>query len=176
MRIISGKYKGRRITPPANITARPTTDFAKESLFNWLGNKIDFEDISVLDLFAGTGSISLEFISRGAKSVIAVDMANTQLDFMRRTAVQMDIKNWAITRADVMQYIKRCTLSFDVIFADPPYQMPELPELPQLIMERQLLKPDGLLIVEHPKQYDFTQHPNFHEHRNYGNVNFSLFV
>lgn len=175
MRIISGKYKGRRLLPPSNITARPTTDFAKESLFNLLTNRVNFEEIRVLDLFAGTGSISLEFLSRGARSVTSVEMASLQLEFMRKTAKQLNINNWLVTRSDVFQYIKRCNIQFDVVFADPPYQMPELPDLPEILFENNIITAGGMFILEHPKQYDFSSKPCFAEHRKYGNVNFTFF-
>lgn len=176
MRIVSGKYKGRHFYPPANITARPTTDFAKESLFNVLNNRIDFEDITVLDLFAGTGSIGLECISRGARSVIAVEMAATQLNFIRKICGELHIGNLMTVRGDVFKYIASCGLHFDFVFADPPYQLPELSLVPDRVFEHGLLKPDGIFVLEHSDKQQFTGHPHFLEHRRYGSVNFSLFA
>lgn len=175
MRIISGKFKGRRITPPQNITARPTTDFAKESLFNLLNNRIDLEDIDVLDLFSGTGSISLECVSRGAREVIAIEMAQRQADFIRKTCTQLNISNIRLLRTDVFHFLESCKIQFDFIFADPPYDLPALPTLPQIIFERGLLKEEGVFVLEHPEKYDFSEHPHFSDHRNYGSVNFTFF-
>ncbi|MGN1248279.1 MAG: 16S rRNA (guanine(966)-N(2))-methyltransferase RsmD [Paludibacteraceae bacterium] len=175
MRIISGQFRGRRLAPPKNITARPTTDFAKESLFNLLNNRIDFEGADMLDLFAGTGSIGLEFVSRGARSVTAVELAHTQQNFIISTCKQLGIHNLTVVRSDVFKYLNACALQFDFIFADPPYALPELPLLPNYIFEKQLLKADGYFVLEHGKTYDFSQHPHFIEHRTYGSVHFSFF-
>ncbi len=175
MRIISGKFKGKRITPPQNITARPTTDFAKESLFNLLNNRIELEDADVLDLFSGTGSISLECISRGAREVIAIEMAQRQADFIRKTIAQLNISNLRLLRTDVFRFLGSCKIQFDFIFADPPYDLPTLPTLPQIIFERGLLKEDGIFVLEHPEKYNFSEHPHFCDHRNYGSVNFTFF-
>lgn len=176
MRIISGTYGGRRLMPPKNITARPTTDFAKESLFNLLANRIDFEGSEMLDLFAGTGGIGLEFVSRGAKEVTAVELAHTQQNFIISICKQLGIKNLTVIRGDVFKYITTCHLQFDFIFADPPYALDTLPTLPDLIFDRQLLRPDGLFVLEHGKDYDFTTHPRFADHRTYGSVNFTFFA
>ena len=135
MRIISGTYKGRRISPPKNISARPTTDFAKESLFNLLNNRMDFEGIDMLDLFAGTGSIGLEFISRGARDVIAVEMAHTQQNFIIQTCKLLKIKNLNLIRGDVFKFINSCKMQFDFIYADPPYDLPQLSKIPDLIFK-----------------------------------------
>lgn len=175
MRIISGKYKGRRINPPNNITARPTTDFAKESLFNLLANRIDFEGIDMLDLFAGTGGIGIEFISRGAREVIAVEKAHTQQNFIISTSKLLDIQQLNVVRGDVFRYLNTCRLQFDFIFADPPYALPELPKLPDLIFEKELLRKEGWFVLEHSDKNDFHLHPHFVEHRQYGSVNFSFF-
>ena len=175
MRIISGKYRGRRLSPPKNITARPTTDFAKESLFNLLNNRMDFEDIDVLDLFAGTGSIGLEFVSRGAREVTAVELAHTQQNFIISACKQLGITNLTVIRGDVFRFINACRLQFDFIYADPPYALDRLPELPDLIFEHDLLKPDGLFVLEHSKNDNFQSHPHFVEQRTYGSVNFSFF-
>ena len=175
MRIISGTYKGRHINPPKNITARPTTDFAKESLFNLLTNRIDYEDCSVLDLFSGTGSISFEFVSRGVRDVIAVELAHTQQNFIIATSKALGIRNLTVIRADVFKYLRSCAIKFDIIFADPPYTLDNIPEIPDIIFENQLLTDNGWLILEHSANNDFTSHPHFVEHRVYGNVNFSFF-
>ncbi len=175
MRIISGTYKGRHFNPPKNITARPTTDFAKESLFNLLQNRMDFQDIDCLDLFAGTGSISLELCSRGARDVIAVEMAHTQQNFIITTSKQLGIKTLNLVRGDALKYINSCRIQFDFIFADPPYALEALPTLPDLIFEKGLLKEDGWFVLEHSSNNDFSKHPHFVEHRQYGSVNFSFF-
>lgn len=175
MRIISGQFRGRRLTPPNNITARPTTDFAKESLFNLLGNRMDFEGCDMLDLFAGTGGIGLEFVSRGARSVTAVEMAHTQQNFIISTCKQLGVRNLTVVRGDVFKYLNACTLRFDFVFADPPYALAELPTLPSWIFEKEVLKDGGWFVLEHGKDYDFSQHPRFAEHRAYGNVHFTFF-
>ena len=160
--------------PPKNITARPTTDFAKESLFNLLVNRMDIEGADVLDLFAGTGSIGIECISRGAREVTAVELAHTQQNFIISTCKSLDIRNLHVIRGDVFKYLKSCSIRYDLIFADPPYALDELPTLPELIVP-QLLKPNGLFVLEHGDQYDFSGHPNFIELRTYGSVHFSFF-
>lgn len=175
MRIISGKYKGRRISAPSNITARPTTDFAKEGLFNLLNNRIDFEGIDVLDLFAGTGSISIEFVSRDCKSVITIEQNDRHCNFIRKVCSELKIDNLSLLKMDVFKFISSCRTQFDMIFADPPYELDKLPEIPDLIFKQNLLKHDGLLVLEHSAKQSFINHPNFVDHRNYGNVNFSFF-
>lgn len=175
MRIISGKYKGRRIVPPTKITARPTTDFAKESLFNLMENRMSMENMDVLDLFAGTGSISLECVSRGARQVISVEKAHTQQNFIISTCKSLGINNLTLVRDDVFRYIKTCQRQFDFIFADPPYQLETLATLPDLVFENGLLGSNGWFVLEHSAQNDFSGHPHFESHRVYGNVNFSFF-
>ncbi len=175
MRIISGLYKGRRISVPANIKARPTTDFAKEGLFNLLNNRMDFEDIDVLDLFAGTGSIGIEFVSRGCRSVIAIENYETQYAFIRKVCTQLKISNLQLLKMDVFKFIGSSNLTFDFIFADPPYELPILEQIPDLIFKNELLKSDGLFVLEHSSKNDFSQHPQYLDHRAYGNVNFSFF-
>ena len=176
MRIISGTYGGRRLMPPKNITARPTTDFAKESLFNLLTNRMDFDGVDMLDMFAGTGGIGLEFVSRGAREVTAVEMAHTQQNFIISTCKQLGITNLRVVRGDVFKYIAACHLQFDFIFADPPYALPALPTLPDLIFNANLLKENGIFVLEHSKSNDFTTHSHFVECRTYGSVNFSFFA
>ena len=175
MRIISGIFKGRRIFPPRNITARPTTDFAKESLFNLLNNRMDLEDIDVLDLFAGTGGISIECVSRGCREAVSVELAQRQADFIRKITNELKIKNLTLIRGDVFKYVASTKKQFDFIYADPPYDLPTLETIPDLIFEHELLKEDGLFILEHSAKNDFSTHPHFVEHRKYGNVNFSFF-
>lgn len=175
MRIISGKYHGRHILPPHTIKARPTTDFAKEALFNLLANRIDFEEIDVLDLFAGTGGISYEFISRGAKSATCVELANQQQNFIIKTCKELGISNLTVVRGDVFKYIKNTDLQFDFIYADPPYALEQLPQIPDLIFSKGLLRKGGLMVLEHSAANNFQDHPNFIEHRSYGSVNFSFF-
>ena len=160
--------------PPKNITARPTTDFAKESLFNLLTNRMDLEGADVLDLFAGTGSISLECVSRGAREVTAVELAHTQQNFIIATSKSLGINNLHLIRGDVFRYLKACSIRYDLIFADPPYALEELPTLPSLIVPA-LLKPGGLFELEHGDQYDFSGHPHFLDLRTYGSVHFSFF-
>ena len=175
MRIISGTFKGRRIAPPKNITARPTTDFAKESLFNLLTNRMDFEDVDMLDLFAGTGGIGIEFISRGAREVTAVEMAHTQQNFIISCCKQLGIRNLHLIRGDVFKFVKACHVQYDFIYADPPYDLPQLATLPDLIFEQEILKEDGYFVLEHSKNNDFSDHPHFVEMRSYGSVHFSFF-
>ena len=161
--------------PPKNITARPTTDFAKESLFNLLQNRMDFEGVDMLDLFAGTGSIGLEFISRGAREVTAVEMAHTQHNFIISTCKLLGIHNLQVIRGDVFRFIANCPAKFDFIYADPPYQLEQLASIPDRVFEHNMLKEGGLFVLEHSKANDFSDHPHFQEHRKYGNVNFTFF-
>lgn len=174
MRIISGTYRGRRLVPPKNITARPTTDFAKESLFNLLNNRIDFEDAEMLDLFAGTGGIGLEFISRGAREVTSVEMAHTQQNFIIQTCKQLRITNLRLIRGDAFKFIRACKVQYDFIYADPPYALTNLAELPDLVLP--LLKENALFVLEHGKDHDFSTHPHHQQTRVYGSVHFSFFA
>jgi 16S rRNA (guanine(966)-N(2))-methyltransferase RsmD len=175
MRIISGKYKGRRLSPPKNFTARPTTDFAKESLFNILNNRIDFEGIDVLDLFAGTGGIGIEFVSRGCNSVISIEQNDRHCAFIRKMCDELKITNLSLLKTDVFKFINSCHTQFDMIFADPPYQLENIAEIPDLIFSHKLLKTDGFFVLEHSDKNNFELHSNFVEHRHYGSVNFSFF-
>lgn len=175
MRIVSGKFKGIRFEPPRNITARPTTDFAKENLFNTLGNLIDFEGIRVLDLFAGTGSISYEFVSRGAASVTAIEMSLTQIDFIKKTSAKLKIDNLYVYRSDVFKFVAGSRDRYDVIFADPPYRMSNVEELLGAVLGNGLLEADGIFILEHNRDHSFTDHRQLIDCRKYGNVHFSLF-
>ena len=177
MRIITGKYKGRHFDIPRSFKARPTTDFAKENIFNVLTQYIDFDGAEALDLFSGTGSISLELLSRGCEHVVSVEMDRDHHRFIQECSKKLSIPNsqFSILRGDVFRFLKSCKLQFDFIFADPPYALKELPTIPDLILEKQLLKEDGIFVFEHGKDYNFSQHPHFVEHRQYGSVNFTLF-
>ena len=191
MRIITGKYKGRHFDIPRSFKARPTTDFAKENIFNVLTQYIDFEGAEALDLFSGTGSITLELLSRGCSRMVSVELDRDHhrfiCDCLNKLMSQGDgscvtseisQKNRPpVTplRADVFRYIKSCKQQFDFIFADPPYALKELPTIPSLIFERGLLKDGGIFVFEHGKDNDFSHDPHFVEHRSYGSVNFSIF-
>lgn len=175
MRIISGKYKGRHFDIPRNFKARPTTDFAKENLFNILCNIMDFEEADALDLFSGTGSISLELLSRGCASVTSVELEPLHFTHLRKSASALNDDNWRLVRDDVFRYIRRCTASYDFIFADPPYALKELKDIPQLVLESNILKEGGLFIFEHGKDNDFSDNPHFFRHVAYGSVNFTFF-
>lgn len=175
MRVITGLYKGRHFDVPRSFKARPTTDFAKENIFNVVKGYIDLEDTMALDLFAGTGSISLELLSRGCAEVVSVEMDRDHARFIAQCIEKIKAENDILIRGDVFRFIKKCKRKFDFIFADPPYALKELGTIPDLILSNDLLKEGGLLVFEHGKQNDFSQHPRFVEHRSYGSVNFSLF-
>jgi 16S rRNA (guanine(966)-N(2))-methyltransferase RsmD len=175
VRIVSGIFKGKQIRPPRNFKARPTTDFAKESLFNVLANHYDFEELDVLDLFSGTGSIAYEFASRGARSVVAVEWTQDHYRFIRDTCRVLQMEQITPLRADVFRYLNKPYQSFDVIFADPPYDHPRLEKLPDLVLSSNILAEGGIFILEHPGSFDFSAHAGFNQHRKYGGVNFSLF-
>lgn len=175
MRIITGTYKGRHFDIPRSFKARPTTDFAKENIFNVMNGYIDLDGATALDLFAGTGSISLELLSRGCRQVVSVEMDRDHASFIRQCVQKLNCKNHILIRGDVFRFLKSCHQQFDIIFADPPYALPSLVEIPDLVFHHDLLKPDGLFVFEHGKQNEFARHPNYVEHRAYGSVNFSLF-
>jgi 16S rRNA (guanine966-N2)-methyltransferase len=175
MRIITGKFRGRQIHPPSNLPVRPTTDFAKESLFNILNNLVDIESLNVLDLFAGTGSISYEFFSRGSELVTAIDIDPHCVAFINKTALSMNAENLEAVREDVFQFLKHPFGVYDLVYADPPYDMDGIDLLPDLVLGKGILKKEGLFILEHSRGDDFSQHPGFDQHRKYGNVNFSFF-
>ena len=176
MRIISGTLKGRRLNPPANLPVRPTTDMAREGLFNILNNYVDYEDCSVMDLFAGTGAMSVEFVSRGVREVTAVDINNACTDYIKLEAQRLELRNLRVVRADVFDLLTRANRKFDLVFADPPYAIEGLETLPDLVFSHQLLTEDGIFILEHPREYSFEEHPHFWQHRNYGKVNFTFFA
>ncbi|MBR3433966.1 MAG: RsmD family RNA methyltransferase [Bacteroidaceae bacterium] len=176
MRVITGKYKGRHFDVPRTFKARPTTDFAKENLFNVLKGYIDFdEEPTALDLFSGTGSITLELLSRGCSRVVSVEADSLHYSFICSFVEKLQDLNAFPVRADVFRFLSRCHEQFDFIFADPPYALPQLEQLPDIILSHQLLREDGLFVLEHGKTQDFTQHPRFVDHRAYGSVNFSFF-
>ncbi len=174
MRIIRGKYGRRRFDVPTNITARPTTDFARENIFNVIENMIDIEGIDALDLFAGTGAITLELLSREAASVTAVEKASTQYRFIEKTAATLGI-DFIICDHHVPDDPARPG-SFDFVFADPPYDMPRFDEVAPAVLNSGVLRPGGLFILEHSRTRDYSSLPGFHSHRVYGSVNFSIFV
>lgn len=176
MRIIAGTLKGRRLNPPANLPVRPTTDMARESFFNILNNYVEYEECSVMDLFAGTGAMSIEFVSRGVREVTAVDINNACTEYIKSESQRLDLRNLRVVRADVFDLLKRANRKFDIVFADPPYAIEGLDKLPDLVFEHQLLKDDGIFILEHPREYSFEEHPHFWQHRNYGKVNFTFFA
>jgi len=175
MRIISGVYKGRTIHAPKKLPVRPTTDFAKESLFNILNNKIDFENLKVLDLFCGTGNITYEFVSRGSNDITCIDLNYDCCNFIKKTLQELNFGGARVIKMNVFSFLKNDLSKYDLIFADPPYDLEEMKSIPDIVFEKKLLKEDGILIVEHGEYTDFTAHTNFKEHRKYGNVNFSFF-
>lgn len=175
MRIITGQYKGRHFDIPRTFKARPTTDFAKENIFNVLNGYIDFDGSAALDLFAGTGSISLEMLSRGCAPVVSVEADRDHAAFIAQCMKRIGTKDNVLIRGDVFRFLKKCHEQFYFIFADPPYALENLATLPGLVLGNDLLKPDGIFVLEHGKDYDFSNEPRFLEHRSYGSVNFSLF-
>ena len=175
MRIVGGKYKGRIFRPNKKFAARPTTDMAKEALFNILENRYDLSNKSVLDLFAGTGSIGYEFVSRGCTEVTLVEKNYNHYRFIQEVLIALDIENARPLKADVFKALPRFSYQFDIIFADPPFDLPEFKNVPEAVFAANVLKENGLFILEHPKEFNFSNHPNFKEIRKYGKVNFSFF-
>lgn len=176
MRIISGKNRGRHIVAPENLPVRPTTDLGKESLFNILNNYFFLDQVKVLDLFAGTGNLTYEFASRGAISVISVDVDQRCTNFIRKTLTALKYDNVAVIRQDAFAYTAGCRQKFDIIFADPPYQLEGIEKIVENVFNNELLNPDGWLVLEHSIEHDFSDHPQFYEHRKYGKLNFTFFV
>lgn len=174
MRIIQGEHKGKQLRAPKNLPVRPTTDAAKEALFNILNNHYYFDEISVLDLFSGTGNISYEFAARGAVSVTAVDQNIQCIKFIRKTSESLDF-HIDIFKDDCLQFAKRAYNKWDIVFADPPYDYDKYPELIETILIKELVKEGGMLIIEHDNQRSFQDHPHFTEMRKYGKVHFSFF-
>ena len=167
-------HKGRHIPVRKNFPSRPTTDFAKENLFNILNNRFHFEDLHVLDLFAGTGSISYEFASRGA-TVTAVEINYKSVQFIRETLETLRMDKVSIVKADAFRFLNKTQSAYDIIFADPPYQLKDIQVIPDMLFERDLLKKDGWFILEHSDQITFSSHPKLRESRSYGSVNFAIF-
>ena len=177
MRIISGIYGRRRFDVPSSFSARPTTDFAKENIFNVISNLVDFAGMDALDLFAGTGSISFELISRGCRKVTAVEKNGLHASFIAKVAKELKTDALDLVRGDVFRYLSSAPKGgFDFIFADPPYKLPELPDVPKLVIEHDLLREGGIFVMEHSSANDFSSLPYFHQHRAYGSVNFSVFI
>jgi len=174
MRIISGKNKGRKIYPPKNFKARPTTDMAKESLFNILVNNYDFTKLSVLDLFSGSGSISYEFASRGCENITAVENDFNNAAFIKKISTNLNY-SIKVTKADVFKFLKYNKNKFDIIFADPPYDMNNINTIPEIILSNGILNPNGCLILECNGKIDFSQIPEFKNYRKYGKVHFAFF-
>lgn len=175
MRIIGGKHGGLRLNPPGNLPVRPTTDIAKEALFNILDNKIDFEAADCLDLFAGTGNVSYELSSRGAPTVLAVDIHFKCVQYIQQTAEKMKMDGLKARKADVLKFISKPSGTYDFIFADPPYDLPTLPQLANNILASGLLKEDGLLVIEHPSTRQLEDAEGFQETRKYGYSSFSFY-
>ncbi|MBL7750194.1 MAG: RsmD family RNA methyltransferase [Chitinophagaceae bacterium] len=177
MRIISGTLGGRRIQPPANMPhTRPTTDIAREGLFNILQNNIDLEGIRTLDLFGGTGCISYELASRGASSLTVVEKDPKMFAFIQKTAAELKLPNLKVVRMDVFKYMDQCAERFDLIFAGPPYALGEIDLLPDRVFEKKLLQPKGWFILEHTPRNSYKDHPWFKAERNYGTTLFSIFI
>ncbi|MET0464959.1 MAG: RsmD family RNA methyltransferase [Chitinophagaceae bacterium] len=177
MRIIAGEHGGRKINPPAKMPyTRPTTDIAKEGLFNTLQHKLDIEELTTLDLFGGTGSISYELASRGAQQLTIVEKDHAMFDFIKKTAESLHIDNMKLVKMDVFKFIEQCTEKFDFIFAGPPYALTTIDELPKQIAEKQLLKPGGWFVLEHTPRNDYKTFPLYKMEKNYGTTIFSFFV
>jgi 16S rRNA (guanine(966)-N(2))-methyltransferase RsmD len=175
MRIIGGKYKGRIFHPGKKFTARPTTDIAKEALFNILANHHDLSEMKVLDLFSGTGSIGYEFISRGAMEVTFVEKNTKHVRFINEVIQKLEFTNARVFRDDVFRFLKNPREKYDIVFADPPFDLPYLNEIPEAIFNSEVLTGNGLLILEHPKSFNFSGNSHFKQLRAYGKVNFSFF-
>ncbi len=177
MRIVGGTFGGRRFNPPAKIPARPTTEVAKEGLFNMLNNMIDFEGIKTLDLFGGTGSISYELASRGALDLTLVERDLTTIDFIKKTSKELGIENQLqIIRGEVFKFMKQCTEQYNFIFAGPPYALLNIDDIPMLVFEKKLLLPGGIFVHEHTPRNDYQGHPNFTRMKNYGTTVFTFFT
>ena len=175
MRIIGGRLKGKTILPPAGYKARPTTDFAREGLFNVLDNEYEFEDLKVLDLFGGTGAIAFEFASRGAARVYCVEMARENASFIKTEAQRLGLANVTMVRDNVFDFLPICREKFDIIFADPPYALEGLETLPDQVFAQDILHPGCYFILEHGGEHSFREHPRFKKEKVYGRVHFSFF-
>lgn len=175
MRIIGGSLRGKTINPPANYAARPTTDFAKEGLFNTLANELEFESVSMLDLFSGTGSISFEAASRGCSDIIAVEMNPANARFIKQAAASLKLDGMQVVHHNVFDFLNICTRKFDLVFADPPYAIDNLKGIPEKVFNAGILNDGALLVLEHPGTFNFADAPHFVKERKYGNVHFSYF-
>jgi len=175
MRVIGGRYRNRRLHPPPGIEARPTTDFAKEGLFNALHHSVPLEGIRVLDLFAGTGNISLEFLSRGADEVVSVESDRRLFDFMQRLSRELGESRWRMVRGDAFTFLNTQRGIYDIVFADPPFAMEGIDRIPTLVRQAGLLGTDGLLILEHMDKVKLSHLPGFLRQRSYGLIQFSFF-
>jgi 16S rRNA (guanine966-N2)-methyltransferase len=176
MRIVSGSHRGRHIITPAGLPVHPTTDMAKTALFNILNSYFDLEKLRVLDLFAGTGNISFEFASRGSLSVTSVDVNSQCTAFIKSFAEKLNFNQIDVVNYDVFKFLEKTIDTYDIIFADPPYNMEGIVKIPNYVFEKNLLNKEGWLIIEHSKRNSFESHPNFYQHRNYGKVNFSILI
>jgi 16S rRNA (guanine966-N2)-methyltransferase len=175
MRIIGGIYGGRKFNPPAKIPARPTTDLVKESLFNILQNVVAIEGATILDLFSGTGNIAYECASREADQIVLVELDTLSVKFIKDTFSKLGFSNYQVLQANALKVIQTLPQQFDVIFADPPYNLPQMGDLPNLILERQLLTTNGVLVLEHSHNVDFGQHPQCFKAKKYGGSYLSFF-
>lgn len=177
MRIIGGEHGGRKINPPGKMPyTRPTTDIAKEGLFNVLQHQLDFEELKTLDLFGGTGSISYELASRGVTDLTIVEKDSQMYEFIKKTTEALRIENMKVVKADVFKFIENCTAKFDFIFAGPPYALTNIDDLPKLIFEKQLLNKEGRFVLEHTARNDYKTFPFYKSGKNYGSTIFSIFI
>ncbi|CAN5775679.1 16S rRNA (guanine(966)-N(2))-methyltransferase RsmD [soil metagenome] len=177
MRIISGIHGGRRISPPAKMPyTRPTTDIAKEGLFNIIQNNLDIDSLKTLDLFGGTGAISYELASRGVEDLTVIEKDSYMYDFIKKTSALLDFENFKVLKSDVFKYIEHCSEKYDFIFAGPPYALTSIDDLPRLVFEKKLLNPGGWFILEHTPRNDYKKTPHYRTERNYGTTIFSIFV
>jgi len=176
VRIISGTHKGKVLNPPKGLPSRPTTDFAKTGLFNILNNRIDYEETRVLDLCCGTGNISFEFASRGVQHITCVDMHATCLKYISETAKALNFSGFTTFKADAFKFLEKNEDTFDLIFVDPPYAAEWIEQISDVVFNKDILTESGLLIIEHGDKTDLSEKKNFKEKRNYGNVNFSIFI
>ena len=177
MRIISGEYGGRRFNPPNNMPyTRPTTDVAKEGLFNIIQNSLDIEELKTLDLFGGTGSISYELASRGATDLTIVEKDSQMYEYIKKTAASLRITNLKVIKSDVFKFLQNCEEKFNFIFAGPPYALTQIDDLPRLIFEKKLLHPKGWFVLEHTPRNDYKSFPHYKTERNYGTTIFSIFI
>lgn len=177
MRIISGIHGGRRINPPSKMPyTRPTTDIAKEGLFNVIQNNLEIDTLTILDLFGGTGCISYELASRGAADITIVEKDNQMYDFIKKTSQDLNFTNFKVVKSDVFKYIETANRQFDFIFAGPPYALPNIDDLPKKIVEKKLLNPGGWFVLEHTPRNDYKKYAHYKTERNYGTTIFSIFI